>query len=171
MLSPKPWKLDAIVRLVASVFLCVYGGARLVAVLHQGAIHGKRNLRLYIFAGAAFACLGMSLVLLWKQWRLESAMRQMTILLLSFYAGVFLGAWALRSAAPATPSVSQMIVAALSFQGAALVLVGRFLREHQMGWREAFGFGNQWPQALMLGIIVACLFLPLGWGLQWLSAK
>jgi membrane protease YdiL (CAAX protease family) len=171
MLSPKPWKLDAVVRLAASIFLCVYAGALLVAMLHESAIGGKEHVRLYAFSGGAFACLVVSLVLLWREWQVEDAVRQVTFLLLFFYAGVFLGAWALRSASPAAPSVRQMIVAALSFQGAALALVNLFLRQHRTGWREGFGFANQWPQAIMLGIIVACFFLPLGWGLQWLSGK
>jgi membrane protease YdiL (CAAX protease family) len=61
-------------------------------------------------------------------------------------------------------------VASLSFQGAGLVLIARFLREHQVGWSEAFGFANQRRKAVLLGVIVALIFLPLGWGLQQASA-
>jgi membrane protease YdiL (CAAX protease family) len=170
MLSPKPWKLDAIVRLAASVFLCVYAGGLLVPVL-QASTTGKHNAQLYGISGLAFACLTVSMVLLWRPWRLEKAVRQMVALLICFYAGVLLGAFALRSASPVVPSVRQMVIAALSFQGTALVFVHLFVRQHQMTWRESFGFANQWPQAIMLGIIVACFFLPLGWGLQWVSSK
>jgi membrane protease YdiL (CAAX protease family) len=171
MLSPKPWRVDAIVRLAASVFLCVYAGGLLVPVLHQASIGGKQNAQLYALSGVAFVCLAVSMVLLWRPWQLEKAVRQMVFLLVFFYAGVLLGALALRHASPVVPSVRQMVIAALSFQGAALVFVHLFLRQHQMSWQESFGFANQWQQAIMLGIIVACFFLPLGWGLQWVSGK
>jgi membrane protease YdiL (CAAX protease family) len=170
MLSPKPWKLDAIVRLAASVFLCVYAGGLLVPVL-QTSVGVPHDARLYGLSGVAFACLVVSLVLLWRPWQLEKAVRQMAALLVFFYAGVLVGALALKYASPVVPSVRQMVIAALSFQGTALVFVHLFLRQHQMNWRDSFGFANQWPQAIMLGIIVACFFLPMGWGLQWLSGK
>ena len=64
-----------------------------------------------------------------------------------------------------------MIIAGLSFQGAALILVAHFVREHGVSWKEAFGLANQRRPAIMLGVILACLFLPLGMGLQWLSAQ
>ena len=41
-----------------------------------------------------------------------------------------------------------------------------FLREHQVSWAEGFGFRNQWGRAVLLGILIALIFLPLGWGLQ-----
>jgi len=171
MLSPKPWKLEAMMCLIVSMVLCAYAGALLLAVLHEAESGGNEHIRLYLCSGVAGVCLATSLVLLWRPWRLETVVRRLVVLLLCFCVGVFLCAWALRTATPVVPSVKQMIVAALSFQGAALVLTNPFLRQHQMGWREGFGFANQWPQAIMLGVIVACFFLPLGWGLQWRSGK
>src|SRR5258707_10664156 len=64
-----------------------------------------------------------------------------------------------------------MIIATLSLQGAALVLIPHFLSEQALTWNEAFGFANNPSRAIMLGVIVASLFLPLGMGLQWLSAE
>jgi len=171
VLSVKQWKPGAIVRLAASLFVSGYSGALALAAFHQGRLAGRENVRLYGLATGALICFGASLVLLWKRWRLETAMRQMVALLICVYAGIFLGLLAFKSAPPVGPSVVQMVVAALSFQGAALIFVNFFLKEHQTSWKEAFGFGNQWPQAIMLGIIVAGIFLPLGWGLQWVSAK
>src|SRR5688572_1222537 len=68
-------------------------------------------------------------------------------------------------------SVWRMVGLALSFQGATLVLVHLFLRDHDMRWSEAFGFSNQWLRASLFGVLVALLFLPVGWGLQWVSAQ
>ena len=74
-------------------------------------------------------------------------------------------------AGPSEPSTGQMLISTLSFQGAALVLVWLFLREQQMSWGDAFGFRNSWLVAVLTGIILACLFLPLGRELQRGSAE
>lgn len=68
-------------------------------------------------------------------------------------------------------SLGRMIVGVLSFQGAALALVWRFVREHEMSWAEAFGFRNRWGRALLLGVLVVFMFFPLGQLLQLLSIK
>jgi membrane protease YdiL (CAAX protease family) len=59
----------------------------------------------------------------------------------------------------------------LMVEPAVLVLFALFLREHQVGWNEAFGLTNAWGRAVFYGLIAACLFLPLGWSLQWLCAQ
>jgi hypothetical protein len=87
------------------------------------------------------------------------------------YGGFLLTYLAHTSGEPIPASVSQMIIATLSLQGAALVLIPHFLNEQALSWEEAFGFANNPRRAIMWGVIVASLFLPLGMGLQWLSAE
>src|SRR5262249_24791505 len=169
MLSDTPWKFDAVLRLLSSIFLCVYAGSLAVAALHYSG--SKPTGRFYVLFGAAMASLAGALFLLRKPWRPEIVLRRLGLLLFCFYAGLFLGGWAQKIAEPAGPSVGQMIVAALSFQGATLVFVRYFLREHCLTWTEAFGLAHQWRQAVLFGLILACIFLPVGWGLQRLSAK
>ena len=48
-----------------------------------------------------------------------------------------------------------MVVASLSFQGAGLILIARFLREHQISWAEGFGFTNRRRRAVLLGLLAA----------------
>lgn len=170
MLSAKAWKLDALIRLGLSVFVCVYGGSLLVTAMHHAGAAGV-NLRFYSVLVAAFVFLGATLFLLRRPWRFEEALRRLVGLLACFYAGLSLGAWAQQMAGPSGPSMGQMVVGALSFQGLALVWISRFLREHQTGWVEAFGFANRWPVAVLLGIVMACFFLPVGWGLQWAAGQ
>ena len=62
-------------------------------------------------------------------------------------------------------------MAALSFQGVALVFIWRFMREHRVGGRDAFGFSVNWKMALLLGAAVACLALPVSQVLQLASAE
>ena len=106
-----------------------------------------------------------------KPWRAEAIIRLLLSLIVCFCAGSLVVAMMHHGAAARPLSVGQMMVAALSFQGAVLVLVARFLSEHGINWREGFGLSRQWHRAVLFGFIGASLFLPLGWGLQWLSAQ
>jgi membrane protease YdiL (CAAX protease family) len=106
VLSPRPWKLEAVLRLTLGVFMCLFVGT-LLSLLVRGAGGDK---------------------------------------------------------SPVT--VRQIVVAAISFQGAAIVLVWRFVREHGMSWAEAFGLHQASARAVALGSLVICGFLPLGSLLQ-----
>jgi membrane protease YdiL (CAAX protease family) len=173
MLSPKPWKPDAVARLVVSVFICIFAGSLLISVAHFTHRGIKGGIKFYSLVSASFAFLAATLVLIRLRWRLENFMRRMLLLLGCFYVGLFLGMWAQELAWPVRPDVpssGQMLVTVLSFQGAALLFVALFLREHQMSWSDGFGFRQETMKSLLLGVLAACLFLPLGWRLQTASA-
>jgi membrane protease YdiL (CAAX protease family) len=68
-------------------------------------------------------------------------------------------------------SFAALVVGTLSFQGALVVLVGVFLRTHQMSWTEAFGFrAPHSDRAVWLAFLMTLLLLPVTWTLQILSA-
>jgi membrane protease YdiL (CAAX protease family) len=169
MLSAKPWKPDAILRLILSVFVCIFAGSLLpVLWQHSSAAKGlaaKLILPLVIFS---LCCWVITLILLNKPWRLETFERRLLAVLLCFCAGFSAGALVGRFSGEhtANPSTGRMVIATLSFQGAGLVFMIRFLQEHQVSWAEGFGFRNHWTRAVLLGVVVSLLFLPLGWGLQ-----
>ena len=134
---------------------------------------GKANPKqFYPLAAVAMSCLVATLMLISKPWRLETFTQRMVALVICAYGGLFLGMWMQRlSGVTGTEaSIWRMSIATLSFQGAGLVLVARFLREHQTSWAEGFGFLNQRRQAVLVGLLAAVIFLPLGWGLQQASA-
>jgi len=106
-----------------------------------------------------------------KPWKVEGVILLILSLMLCFCAGSLAVAIMHHGAPGRALSVGQMIVAALSFQGAVLILVTRFLREHGTTWTAGFGLSRDWPRAVLFGFICASLFLPVGWGLQWLSAQ
>ena len=84
MLSQKPWRAEAVIQLVAGVFVCL--------------------------------CLGVVTAGLLQQ------------------AGV--------AASNRRTALANILLATLSFQGAAWVLIFFFLKLHEVDWRDAFGFRN-----------------------------
>jgi membrane protease YdiL (CAAX protease family) len=173
MLSAKAWKADAIIRLLLSVMVCVYAGSLLMSAGHYAGVGGKTNPKLfYALVAVAMTCLVATLILISKPWPPETLMQRIAALVICAYGGLFLGMWVQRLSGVTGTEVSiwRMSIATLSFQGAGLVLVARFLREHQTSWAEGFGLLNHRCQAVLLGLLVAVIFLPLGWGLQQVSA-
>lgn len=171
MLSEKRWKLDALMRLLVRVFVCIFAGSVVVSALQVLRGGGKINPWFFPVAAGALIFLALTLVVIHKPWALENFVRRLVLLMVCFYFGFFLCAFAQKLAGPSQPSAAQMLIATLSFQGAALVLVAHFLREQNLGWAEAFGFKNHWMNAMLAGVIVACIFYPASLQLQNLSAK
>lgn len=65
-----------------------------------------------------------------------------------------------------------VLLVTLGFQGATWVLAPLFLRQHQIGWPEAFGLRRPLlPRTLFLAGLTTLVLLPVAWGLQFLSAK
>jgi membrane protease YdiL (CAAX protease family) len=169
MLSARPWKVDTLLRLVLSVMVCVYAGSLLVSVLYYANAGAKVTSKWFFpLAAVALICLVATIVLLSRPWPSELFTRRLVMLVGCGYSGLLLGAWVQRFSGieAAEPSIWRMVIATLSFQGAGLVLIGRFLREQQRSWSEAFGFGNRRGQAVLVGVLGALIFLPVGWGLQ-----
>ncbi len=172
MLSAKPWKAEAVVRLGAGLFICIVVGSLVAEMVgYLSAPIGKRlsPAIFYPLAIAGLLFLGAALVLLFRPWQLETFRRRIAGLFICFYAGVFLGIWLQKFAAGSELTGWHVLVATLSFQGAGLALVGRFIAEHGLTWREAFGLSNRARRAILLGILAACLFLPIAVGLQQVS--
>ena len=122
-------------------------------------------------AAGVFLC--AALVLLRKPWTAENFLPRGVMSLIVFYVGLILTAWAQHAAGPlpARASVAQMVIAMLSLQGATLVLVTLLLKEYGSSWREAFGLAHDLRRAVLIGLIVGCLFLPIGMALKFGSEK
>jgi membrane protease YdiL (CAAX protease family) len=169
MLSPKPWKADAILRLLLSVFVCIFAGSLLPTLWQRSSSAAGMGAKLVLpFAIISLAAWIATLVLLSRPWRLEVFDRYLLTVLICFTIGLLTGALAGRFSAQRSDSVStgRMVIATLSFQGAALAFMFRFLREHQVSWAEGFGLRNDRRRALLMGVVIALVFLPIGWGLQ-----
>ena len=92
MLTAKPWKLDALVRLLASVFLCIFAGSVLVAAVHYAGTGGRLQAKVFSLTAGALLLLGAALLLVHRPWTLETLARRFMTLMVLFYSGIFLGA-------------------------------------------------------------------------------
>jgi membrane protease YdiL (CAAX protease family) len=171
MLSAKPWKAEAVARLILSIFICVFAGSFVAAGIQNILARNHRSTPAILMIALAVVCLAAAVRLLQTTWESQNVPRRLIAFLLCFYVGLSLGLWGYKLAGPVGPSTLQMVVATLSFQGMTLVLARQFIREHGTSWVDAFGLKNHWLTALLLGVIVACIFLPIGINLQWLAAK
>ena len=140
MLSPKPWKADAIIRLGLSVLICVYAGSLILSVQHYS-VPGQRPDPRFFFplAAAALGGLAATLILIRKRWPPEALSRRLVVLAVCAYGAASgdVGAAAFRGG-PGGNFDWRVVVAELQFQGAGLILIACFLREHQIGWVPAF---------------------------------
>ena len=69
------------------------------------------------------------------------------------------------------PTLRQVVVSVVCLQGASIVLVWRFVREHGISCTEGFGLRNARFRAVALGVLAISIFLPLGWVLQVVSLR
>ena len=98
-------------------------------------------------------------------------------LLGGFYSAMVLAGVAALGYKEAFPDAvtNQLVVFAIgtfTFQGVTLVLINIFLGQHQISWKEAFGFAEpRLGRAIFLGALVSILLLPVALSLAELSAR
>jgi membrane protease YdiL (CAAX protease family) len=169
MLSEKPWKPDALIRLLLGVFICLCLGSVAVSALHYAGPGGKERVLFLCTSTAAMVLLAAAVAIASQQWKVETVMRPILLMLGCLSAGLAFAAWSQKMAgrSPEASSGEQMVIA----EGAVLFFFIAFMRAHRIGWAEAFGMANRWKRAVLYGAIVACFFLPIGDRLQWASAQ
>ncbi len=109
-----------------------------------------------------------------KPWQFEWVLR----LMLGILASILLGAGVVQGLSPkaadgnSQSNLAVLVVSMLTFHGVSIVLVNVFLRQHQISWREAFGFKTyRLGRALLFAAIVTLLVLPIALSLGQLSAR
>jgi membrane protease YdiL (CAAX protease family) len=69
-------------------------------------------------------------------------------------------------------SLAYLLLVTMSLHGSILVATGLALWWFHLSWQEAFGFtAGGMTRAILLGVLAAAVFLPVGWMLQLLSAE
>lgn len=169
MLSVKPWRTEALVRLALGVAVCVFMGVLGLSLLRLQAPGVTVPVPLFAaVVTAGFLALAIALAATRKPWQIEISRARLMLFVAMLYVGLALVGVAqkLTHGAAGDVTLGQMVLTSLSFQGAALVLIGGFLREHQLGWSEGFGFRNGPAHAIALGLLATVVLLPVAWLLQ-----
>lgn len=169
VLTDKPWRAEAIARLMAGLFVCAVLGSLVLTVIRFDAAKAKSSPTAFQVeaAGAALALLG-ALAAIAKPWPLDAFKLRAGVFLTSGFVGLALAGIAQKCTGITghESTVLGMVVAMLSFQGAALPLIWIFTRQHGTGLREGFGLNARAGHAIMLGATAALAFIPVGLGLQ-----
>jgi membrane protease YdiL (CAAX protease family) len=169
VLSEKPWKSEAVMRLCLTLFICQFLGAMTLAAIHFFSRAPEANPWLVgaLFAGSVLCC-GAGLFIIRKPWEFERFSRQFLLLILFVYLGLTFGAFVQHFTGRSGDQNLALRVAlgALCFQGVLLAMLPGFLRGHGETWRGAFGLSSSPGQAVLYGGLAACAFLPLGELLQ-----
>src|SRR5579862_8318425 len=152
MLTVRAWSPSAIVRLVLCLVVCFFCGSLLVSMLYFVKVNPAQEIRFYRLTASALGCAATGMAFVYRPWNADNVVSRLGGYLVCLYGGIALGAWAQKTTHPIGSSVGQMIISALSLQGATLVLIPHFLREQHLSWKEAFGFGNNRRQAIMMGV-------------------
>lgn len=173
-LPEKPWKAGAVVRLAGGVLVSMLIGAAVAMVFRYFAMPQKSSALLFLmYVAAAMIVFVVAIVLLIRPWPVEDFLPRLLGVLLSIYGGFLLMWLAGRLTTDKTDvdnPILMMLIAVLTFQGAALILVNFFLREHGTNWREGFGLANGPALAIALGIGAGLLAVFPAWELQAVSA-
>ncbi len=124
-------------------------------------------------AAGAIVFSGVALFVVLKPWPMERFTRHFIGLLGCLYCGLTLGSFAQHYAgnAAADNAIWRMVIATLSFQGATIALIFPFVRQHELRFPDAFGLSFNWRQATLFGVLVACIFLPVGTALRSVSIE
>jgi len=172
-LPEKPWTVEAVARLLAAIIVCILMGAVIAAVITYFGVSPHKYPALFV-AGVvgALGCFGGALCVLARPWPFEKFLRNLLILLVCVYGGFLLMFAIGRLSGNHTESQNSTVralIAVLSFQGAALILVQFFLRRHHTNWTEGFGFNVNPQHAVLLGLGAGVVVLPTVLGLQSVS--
>lgn len=110
-----------------------------------------------------------------KPWRGEVVLQFCGAQLLCFCLGLTAAGLLQKTGAAAFQppnGFGAVLLATLGFQGATWILIPIFFRLHHLGWRDGLGFrGPQLPRALLTAVTFAIIFLPVAWGLQYVSVN
>ena len=164
MLSTKPWTLEAILRLVLGVIISLSLGSVAVMGLHYAGPLGIRRLFFFALLTGAGLLLIIAPFLVSRPWRVQDLLGRMLLLLACIFLGLSLaaGMTKLDRSPPEINASERMVIT----EATVLVFLIGFLRGEKLSWSEAFGLRNSPRQAALYGFVVACIFLPLGEGLQ-----
>jgi membrane protease YdiL (CAAX protease family) len=168
VLTGKPWRLEAIIRLLAGMAICVFLGSIALTCLRLDPASAVTPMTFYALEGGAVAAFLGALWAIARPWTSDQLQVRGGVLLACCSVGFALSSAALRVVTTARDqmTVVGLVVNALSFQGAGLLLIWVFVRQQGFKLRQAFGLDRDLPRSLLLGATAALAFMPVAIGLQ-----
>ncbi len=169
MLTSKPWRVEPLVRLLAGVIICVFLGSVLAgAIEFKLADTGLRTVLFYCLTFGAVVCGLVALGMALRGGPVVPGTPRFVILLVSFFLSLNLAAFAqvVSGASARLDSIWSIVIGTVSFQGATLALIWWFVRQHGIGFGEAFGFRvASLAKTVLLGagVAAAAFVLQLGY--------
>jgi membrane protease YdiL (CAAX protease family) len=110
-----------------------------------------------------------------KPWNLDRVVLALAGILFCACIIFLAGAVALHFVSHGKPdkdSLLNLVVVTMAIHGSILVGTGLVLWWYHVGWGEAFGFSMlNWKSVVVLGLLAAVAFLPVGLSLQFVSAR
>jgi len=168
VLTEKPWRFEAIVRLVLALVACLALGASAQLLLRGKMLPDATDpLKFYTLTGGAAISLVAALVVIGRQFTLENFALRAATFFSFLFVGLFLCGNAQGMVDPniRSASLAGFAVQILSFQGVLIPLLVVFVAQHNLTFSEGFGFRNCPGRALLLGAIVALGITPVCLGL------
>ena len=156
-------------RLCLTLFICQFLGAVALAAMRFFSRAPEANPWMVgALLAASVLCSVAGLFIIRKPWDFDRFTRQFLLLILFVYLGLTLGAFAQHFDGKSDDELLAIraFIGALCFQGVLLALTPRFLREHGETWTSAFGLAERTKRAIFFGVLLACVFLPVGELLQ-----
>ena len=126
VLTDKPWRAEAIARLLAALFVCAFLGSLALTVIRFDPTHTESSpTTFYLETGGAMLALLGALAAIAKPWALEQFKLRAAVFLICIYAGLALTGLAQKSSGTSghEATVLGMVIAMLSFQGATIPLI------------------------------------------------
>jgi len=169
VLSEKPWRAEAIARLLAGIFVCTFLGSLTLSALRFDPAAARSSPTVFYLQiiAAALALLG-TLAAIAKPWTFENFKVRAAISFTCCFLGLAFAGIAQKNSGNTSHQLTLLglTVAVLSFQGAAIPLIWIFTRQHGVNLRKGYGFSTGTSYAVMLGITAGLVFIPVGLGLQ-----
>ena len=170
MLSPQPWKLETSGRLLSALLICTFAGAAASSLAGYDPATAKAPRWVCgALGGLSLVSLLAALTVVLGAWNEATFRRQALWLGGLAFAGLnfAVGAQHLGGAGGASgPTLAPIIISTLSFHAAGLALVGWLLRQERETWAGAFGWRCEPALAILKGVGVSLLALPVCWMLQ-----
>lgn len=160
-LPEKPWQTGEVWRLIGSIVLGIMMGGVVATALRYFETPETSSLSAFLaLVAGAFVSYAAVIVLLSRPWPDDPSVVKLIVLFVLIQGG-FLLTWTatrlIKGDLALKNPIINMVIAVLSFQGLALLLVHFFLRRHSTGWLEGFGLNLHPGQSLLIGIGVGIL--------------